>query len=156
MSKMYVFVFKRDYCITEQTGRGRMVETVSTDKVRIDKWLWAARFFKTRSQAAQAVGGGRVQVNGARVKPARLVQAGEELRIRRGEVEFVVTVLGIAGKRRPAKEAQMLYEESGESIAAREQAREQRRIEAMGRPQLTRRPTKRERRQIVSFIGKKD
>jgi len=132
-----------------------MVETVSTDKVRIDKWLWAARFFKTRSQAAQAVGGGRVQVNGARVKPARLVQAGEELRIRRGEVEFVVTVLGVAAKRRPAKEAQMLYEESGESIAAREQAREQRRIEAMGRPQLPRRPTKRERRQIVSFIGKK-
>jgi ribosome-associated heat shock protein Hsp15 len=132
-----------------------MVETVSTDKVRIDKWLWAARFFKTRSQAAQAVGGGRVQVNGARVKPARLVQAGEELRIRRGEVEFVVTVLGVAAKRRPAKEAQMLYEENGESIAAREQAREQRRVEAMGRPQLPRRPTKRERRQIVSFIGKK-
>ena len=73
-----------------------MVETVSTDKVRIDKWLWAARFFKTRSQATQAVSGGRVQVNGARVKPARLVQVGEELRIRRGEVEFIVTVLGVA------------------------------------------------------------
>jgi len=132
-----------------------MVETVSTDKVRIDKWLWAARFFKTRSQAAQAVGGGRVQVNGARVKPARLVQAGEELRIRRGEVEFVVTVLGVAAKRRPAKEAQLLYEESAASIAAREAAREQRRLEAMGRLQPTWRPTKRERRQIVSFIGKK-
>jgi ribosome-associated heat shock protein Hsp15 len=132
-----------------------MAETVSTDKVRIDKWLWAARFFKTRSQAAQAVSGGRVQVNGARVKPARLVQAGEELRIRRNEVEFVVTVLGVAAKRRPAKEAQLLYEESAESIAAREAARELRRIEAMGRLQPTRRPTKRERRQIVSFTGKK-
>ncbi len=132
-----------------------MVETVSTDKVRIDKWLWAARFFKTRSRAAQAVSGGRVQVNGARVKPARLVQAGEELRIRRGEVEFIVTVLGVAAKRRPAKEAQLLYEESVASIAAREQASELRRIEAMGRLQPTRRPTKRERRQIVSFTGKK-
>ena len=132
-----------------------MVETVYTDKVRIDKWLWAARFFKTRSQATQAVSGGRVQVNGARVKPARLVQTGEELRIRRNEVEFVVTILGVAAKRGPAKVAQLLYEESEESIAAREQAREQHRIEAMGRLQPTRRPTKRERRQIVSFTGKK-
>jgi ribosome-associated heat shock protein Hsp15 len=97
-----------------------------------------------------------VQVNGARVKPARLVQAGEELRIRRGEVEFIVTVLGVAAKRRPAKEAQLLYEESAASIAARGQASELRRIEAMGRLQPTRRPTKRERRQIVSFTGKKD
>jgi hypothetical protein len=80
-----------------------------------------------------------VQVNGARVKPARLVQTGEELRIRRGEVEFVVTILGLAAKRGPAKVAQLLYEESKESIAAREQVREQRRIEAMGRLQPTRR-----------------
>jgi ribosome-associated heat shock protein Hsp15 len=96
-----------------------------------------------------------VQVNGARVKPARLVQAGEELRIRRNEVEFVVKVQGVAAKRRSAKEAQLLYEESSESIAAREAAREQRRILALGRLQPTRRPTKRERRQIVSFTGKK-
>jgi ribosome-associated heat shock protein Hsp15 len=132
-----------------------MAETDSPDKVRIDKWLWAARFFKTRSQAAQAVGGGRVQVNNARVKPARLVQAGEELRIMRQQDEFVVTILAVATRRGPAREAQLLYEESQESIAARTAAREQRGLEAMGRLQPTRRPTKRERRQIVSFIGKK-
>jgi len=132
-----------------------MVEADSPDKVRIDKWLWAARFFKTRSLAAQAVGGGRVQVNNARVKPARLVQAGEELRIRRQQDEFVVTILGVATRRRPAREAQLLYKETKESIMAREAAREQRRLEAMDRLQPTRRPTKRERRQIVSFTGKK-
>lgn len=132
-----------------------MVVTESPEKVRIDRWLWAARFFKTRSQAAQAVGGGRVQVNNARVKAARLVQAGEVLRIRRQEDEFIVTILGVATRRRPAREAQLLYKETEESIAARTAAREQRRLEAMGRLQPTRRPTKRERRQIVSFTGKK-
>ena len=132
-----------------------MVEADSPDKVRIDKWLWAARFFKTRSLAAQAVGGGRVQVNNARVKPACQVQAGQELRIRRQQDEFVVTILAVASKRGPARDAQLLYTETKESIAAREAAREQRRLEAMGRPQPTRRPTKRERRQIVSFTGKK-
>jgi len=132
-----------------------MVEADSPDKVRIDKWLWAARFFKTRSLAAQAVGGGRVQVNNVRVKPARLVQAGEELRIRRQQDEFVVTILDVATRRRPARVAQLLYKETEESIAAREAAREQRRLEAMDRLQPTRRPTKRERRQIVSFTGKK-
>ena len=129
-----------------------MVETDSPAKVRLDKWLWAARFFKTRSLAAQAVG---VQVNNARVKPACQVQAGQELRIRRQQDEFVVTILAVASKRGPARDAQLLYTETKESIAAREAAREQRRLEAMGRPQPTRRPTKRERRQIVSFTGKK-
>jgi len=132
-----------------------MVETHLPDKVRIDKWLWAARFFKTRSLAAKAVGGGRVQVNNARVKPARLVQAGEELRIRGQQDEFVVTVLAVATRRRSAREAQLLYKETKESIAARVAAREKRRLDAMGRLQPTRRPTKRERRQIVSFTGKK-
>ena len=125
------------------------------DKVRIDRWLWAARFFKTRSMAAQAVTGGRVHVDGVRVKPAKMVQAGDVLRIRRGEIEFVVTVLGLAAKRGPAKVAQLLYEESEESIAAREKIREQKRLLAMGRLQPTRRPTKQERRQIISFTKKK-
>ena len=132
-----------------------MVETDYPPKVRIDKWLWAARFFKTRSLAAQAVGGGRVQVNNGRVKPACQVQAGQELRIRRQQDEFVVTILAVASKRGPAREAQLLYKETKESIAAREAAREKRRLETMGRLQPTRRPTKRERRQIVSFTGKK-
>jgi ribosome-associated heat shock protein Hsp15 len=132
-----------------------MSELPDTKKIRLDKWLWAARFFKTRSMAAQAVTGGLVQVNGARVKPARQVQEGEILRIRRGEVEFVVTVLGVADKRRPAREAQLLYQESEESVTAREKAREQKRFLALGRLQPTRRPTKQERRQIISFTRKK-
>lgn len=122
------------------------------EKVRIDKWLWAARFFKTRSLAAQAVAGGHVQVNGMRVKPARMVQPGEELRIRRGEEEFIVQVVAVNDKRRPAREAQLLYEESAESIAARQRAAEIRRLAAMEHMRPTRRPTKKERRQIIEFI----
>ncbi len=132
-----------------------MSSTGEHDKVRIDKWLWASRFFKTRSMAAQAVSGGKVHMDGVRVKPAKMVQTGDILRIRRGEIEFVVTILGVAAKRRPAREAQLLYEESAESIALREKVREQKRLLALGRPQFTRRPTKQERRQIISFTKKK-
>jgi ribosome-associated heat shock protein Hsp15 len=132
-----------------------MVETKTEDKVRIDKWLWAARFYKTRSMASQAVTGGLVQVDGGRVKSARAVQVGEVLRIRKGDIEFVVTVLALAGKRGSAGEAQLLYEESTESVAAREASREQKRLLAMGQLRPTRRPTKQERRQIVSFTRKK-
>jgi ribosome-associated heat shock protein Hsp15 len=125
------------------------------EKVRIDKWLWAARFFKTRSLAAQAVSGGKVHVNGARIKPARMVQAGDELRIRRGEVEFTVAVQGVADKRRPAKEAQLLYVETEASQQQREEMREQKRLEAAGRMYgPMKRPDKRSRRQIRSFIRK--
>ena len=98
-------VFGVDIFFYNRADRGKMSE----DRVRIDKWLWAARFFKTRSLAAQAVAGGKVHINGARIKPARMVQAGDELRIRRGEVEFVVIVQDVAEKRGPAKEAQLLY-----------------------------------------------
>ena len=125
------------------------------DKVRIDKWLWAARFFKTRSMAAQAVAGGKVHLNDARIKPARLIQPGDELRIRRGELEFMVTVLALLDKRRPAKEAQLLYEESEESIAQREQYKEKKRLEAANRMYgPMKRPDKKARRQIRSFTRK--
>lgn len=125
------------------------------DKVRIDKWLWAARFFKTRTMAAQAVAGGKVHLNSARIKPARLVQPGDELRIRRGELEFRVTVLALLDKRRPAKEAQLLYEESEESILQREQHRKKKRLEAADRMHgPVKRPDKRSRRQIRSFTRK--
>ena len=128
---------------------------MAEDKVRIDKWLWAARFFNTRSMAAQAVTGGKVHINGARIKPARIVQAGDELRIRRGEVEFVVIVQGISAKRRPAREAQLLYEETEESIELREKTSEQRRIEAADRMYgPVKRPDKRARRKIRSFTRK--
>ncbi len=128
---------------------------MTADKVRIDKWLWAARFFKTRSMAAQAVSGGKVHANGARIKPARMVQVGDELRIRRGELEFVVNVVGVSDKRRPAKEAQLLYEETAASIRQREELRERKRLEAAGRMYgPMKRPDKRARRQIRSFTRK--
>ena len=125
------------------------------DKVRIDKWLWAARFFKTRSMAAQAVAGGKVHLNDARIKPARLIQPGDELRIRLGELEFMVTVLALLDKRRPAKEAQLLYEESAESILQRQQYNEKKRLEAANRMYgPVKRPDKRARRKIRSFTRK--
>lgn len=128
---------------------------MAEDKVRIDKWLWAARFFKTRSMAAQAVSGGKVHVNGARIKPARTVQPGDELRIKRGELEFVVIVLGVSDKRRPAREAQLLYEETEASVQQREEMREQKRLEAVNRMYgPVKRPDKRDRRQIRKFTRK--
>ena len=128
---------------------------MTEEKVRIDKWLWAARFFKTRSMASQAVSGGKVHVKGARVKPARIVVPGEELRIRRGEVEFVVIVQGVSGKRRPAKEAQLLYEETEVSIQQREEMRQKKRFEASGKMYgPMKRPDKRARRKIRSFTRK--
>lgn len=131
------------------------INEMTEEKVRIDKWLWAARFFKTRSMAAQAVSGGKVHVNGARVKPARAVVSGEELRIRRGEVEFIVIVQGVSGKRRPAREAQLLYEETEASILQREEMRQKKRLEAAGRMfGPMKKPDKRSRRQIRSFTRK--
>ena len=128
---------------------------MAEDRVRIDKWLWAARFFKTRSMAAQAVTGGKVHVNGARIKPARMVQLGEELRIRRGELEFIVIVQAVSDKRRPAKEAQLLYAETEESIRQRENTSEQKRLEAADRMYgPMKRPDKRERRKIRKFTRK--
>ena len=132
-----------------------MEETNIDLKLRLDKWLWAARFFKTRSQAAQAVTGGQVHVNETRVKPARNVQVGEELSIRRGNVEFVVLVQRVFDKRRPAVEAQTMYEETEESVIAREKAKDQQKLLALSSQGPVRRPTKRERRRIVSFTRKK-
>jgi ribosome-associated heat shock protein Hsp15 len=132
-----------------------LLNEMTEDRVRIDKWLWAARFFKTRSMAAQAVTGGKIHVNGARIKPARMVQPGEELRIRRGELEFIVIVQGVSDKRRPAKEAQLLYAETEESIRQRENTREQKRLEAADRMYgPMKRPDKRERRKIRKFTRK--
>lgn len=123
-------------------------------KVRIDKWLWAARFFKTRSAAAKAVTGGHVHVNGERVKRARGVAIGEIVRIRRGELEFVVVVQGLSERRGPATVARTLYEETEESVLARESNREQRRLLAYNPLAPRRRPGKRDRRLIRTFTGK--
>lgn len=119
------------------------------DRLRIDKWLWAARFFKTRSLAAEELGKNRVQVNGDVVKASRELKAGDRVSLRQGLTVRHVTVLGISGQRGPAPVAQKLYEETAESIAAQEEAREQRRLGS--EPALTiaqGRPTKRERRDL--------
>ena len=124
--------------------------------VRLDKWLWAARFFKTRSQATQAVEGGKVEVNGARVKPAKDVKVGDELRIRLGPYEHLVIVRALGDKRGSATIAHTLYEETAESVAARAKLRESHRLApAMFVYEEKGRPTKKDRRAISDFIEKR-
>ena len=118
------------------------------DGVRIDKWLWAARFFKTRMLAANAVLGGRVHVNGERVKPSRLVHVDDRLEITRGTERSTIVVVQLAERRRPASAAQELYAETDESRAQREKhALERRFARALG-ADLGTRPTKQARRQL--------
>ena len=116
------------------------------DRVRLDKWLWAARFFKTRALAAEAIAGGKVEVNGDDVKRARPVRAGDRIRIRLGPYEHHVTVLGLSGRRGPAAEAALLYEESAESREARERVAWQLRHAAPTFDYEKGKPTKKERR----------
>jgi ribosome-associated heat shock protein Hsp15 len=126
------------------------------DRVRIDKWLWAARFYKTRSQAAEAVDGGKVELNGVRAKPAKEVKIGDEVRVRLGPYEHQVTVRGLSDKRGPARVAQALYEESADSIAAREKLREDHRLApAMFVYEEKGRPTKKDRRALADLIERR-
>ncbi len=122
------------------------------ERVRIDKWLWAARFFKTRSVATEAVAGGKVEVNGERAKPAKLVQPGDEVRLRQGPYEYVLQVRGLADRRGPASVAAALYEERAESRAARERVAEQLKLGASAWAFEDKgRPTKRDRRALDRF-----
>lgn len=119
------------------------------DALRIDKWLWAARFYKTRSLAVEEIGKGRVLVNEQAVKPAREVRPGDLVTLRQGPVTRIVTVKGLSGQRGPAPVAQQLYEEAEASRLAREAAAEQRRLAAEPALSIEQgRPTKRDRRQI--------
>jgi ribosome-associated heat shock protein Hsp15 len=123
-----------------------------TDRLRLDKWLWAARFHKTRGLAAEEVDKGRVQVNGQAAKPSRELKAGDLVRIRKGAVERSVVVRALSTIRGPAPQAQRLYEETAESIAARLQAAEQRRLAAEPAASIEHgRPTKRDRRSLVDW-----
>ena len=125
-----------------------------TDKVRLDKWLWAARFFKTRTLAVEAIAGGKVHLNGNRVKPGHGVATGDQLSIRKGPYEFIIQVKELSTRRGPASVAALLYEETPESRATRDQLAELHKLSAIAAPHTDRRPNKKQRRQITRFIGK--
>ena len=122
--------------------------------LRIDKWLWAARFFKTRGLAAEAIDAGRVSVNGERAKPSKSVKPGDTLEIRHPPYEHLVKVAGIPDRRGPASEARKLYEETPESRAKRESVAAE--LKAMPPPLFKGRPTKKDRRTLVHFFRRQD
>lgn len=133
-----------------------MRDTGAPDRVRIDKWLWAARFFKTRSLATDAVDGGKVEINGETAKPSKAVKVGDEVRLRSGPFEYRLTVRALGERRGSAAIAQSLYEESEESKRTRERIAEQHKIappafvwEDKGRP------TKKDRRDIQRLIDRR-
>ena len=124
--------------------------------MRVDKWLWAARFFKTRSLAQQAIAAGRVKLNDARVKSSHQLKAGDALAIRIGDYEWQITVAGLSDKRGPAEQARKLYQESEASRAERERRQDLRRWGAEPASALKGRPTKRDRRRIEDFTSPTD
>ena len=124
------------------------------ERQRLDTWLWAARFFKTRSLCAEAIHGGKVHLNGQRAKPASPVSVGDRLTITRGVEHYEITVAGLNPKRRPAREAVQLYRESDESRQRREEQAELRRLHAASMPAPARRPDKKARRHIIRFRRK--
>jgi len=121
--------------------------------LRVDKWLWCARFFRSRGLAQEAVEGGHVQVNGERVKPARVVRVGDRLRITRERERYEVEVTGIPFRRGPATEARRHYRETAESEAARAHARE---LDRLSAPVSSGRPDKRERRDLIRVLKRPD
>ncbi|MGE0383751.1 MAG: RNA-binding S4 domain-containing protein [Gammaproteobacteria bacterium] len=125
-----------------------------TDAVRVDKWLWAARFFKTRAAAAQAIKAGRVEVNGARPKPARALAPGDVVLVRRAPFEQTVIVRALSAVRGPAAIASTLYEETAQSIARREALALALRAQARARPDYAGRPQRRDRREMLRLKGR--
>ena len=126
------------------------------NRVRIDKWLWAARFFKTRGLAAIAIDGGKVQANGERAKPAKLVKPGDQLSIRSGPYVWHITVVALSVRRGPAAEAAKLFTESEDNRKIREEKRAIVQSERLDDPFSGGRPTKKARRQMVKFLRQQD
>lgn len=124
------------------------------ESVRLDKWLWAARFFKTRSLASKAAAGGKIFLNGQRCKPSKGITPGDELRIHKAQLEFTVTVEELSSRRGPATVAQGLYHETEESKQQRELKRQERSLFYAGQSMPAKRPGKRDRRKIKEFIRK--
>ncbi len=121
---------------------------MDADSVRVDRWLWAARFFKTRALAAAAVAGGKVQVNGSRAKPAKQLHEGDSLRVRVGPYDWILTVRAVTERRGSPRDAQLLYDESPEGRANRERLAEAHRIAPTPTYQGKGRPTKKDRRKL--------
>jgi len=127
-------------------------DNAEQDKVRLDKWLWAARFYKTRSLATEAIKGGKVHLNGQRVKPSHYAEIGHIVRIKKESIEQTVIIQNLSAKRGSATIAQELYNETQESIDLREKKLQERKALFAGLPQQpTRRPNKKDRRQIIQF-----
>jgi len=123
----------------------------SSEEVRLDKWLWAARFYKTRAIAREMIEGGKVHYNGQRSKPGKVVELNAELTLRQGNDERTVVVANISAQRRPAIEAQQLYRETDASIEKREKMAQARKMNALTMPHPDRRPDKKERRDLMKF-----
>ncbi|MCK8538676.1 ribosome-associated heat shock protein Hsp15 [Yersinia ruckeri] len=129
-----------------------MKEKLASDTaIRLDKWLWVARFYKTRAIARDMIDGGKVHYNGQRGKPSKLVELNAEIRLRQGNDERTVRVLAVHGQRRSATEAQALYEETEASVANREKVAQARKLNALTMPHPDRRPDKKERRNLIKF-----
>ena len=126
-------------------------KTTGEAAVRLDKWLWAARFYKTRALAREMIDGGKVHYNGQRSKPSKNVELNAEIKLRQGNEERTVLVLALSGQRRGASEAQLMYEETAASIANREQMAQARKLNALSMPHPDRRPDKKERRTLIKF-----
>ncbi|HAT1572925.1 TPA: ribosome-associated heat shock protein Hsp15 [Kluyvera cryocrescens] len=123
----------------------------SIEGVRLDKWLWAARFYKTRALAREMIEGGKVHYNGQRSKPSKVVELNAQLTLRQGNDERTVVIKAITEQRRPATEAVALYEETAESIEKREKVALARKLNALTMPHPDRRPDKKERRDLMRF-----
>lgn len=119
--------------------------------IRLDKWLWVARFYKTRSLARDMIDGGKVHYNGHRAKPSKIVEVGAMLVLRQGSDQKTIRILEISEQRRSANEAQRLYQETEESIAKRQKVAEARKLNALTMPHPDRRPDKKERRNLIKF-----
>ena len=132
---------------------GRADGELRVDRMRLDKWLWVARFFKTRTLAAQAIEAGQVRLGDERVKPAHPVRPGDAVSVRRDTLAWHVRVLAVAQRRGSASDAALLYRENDESVTAREEALAQRRAERAATPRYPGRPTKKERRKLEDFLN---
>ena len=122
-----------------------------TDQIRLDKWLWAARFYKTRAIARDMIDGGKVHYNGQRAKPSKVVELNALVKLRQGNDERIVEVLAISGQRKGAPEAQRLYRETEASIEQREKITQARKMNALTMPHPERRPDKKERCALLKF-----